>query len=76
MENPVTAHSGRVKLANSGVHLFADISTALSDRPLLYADCEGLFGENPTASGELDEFVAESIDSLRFASEGHLKERC
>ncbi|OAQ83700.1 patatin-like phospholipase domain-containing protein [Purpureocillium lilacinum] len=65
MENPVAAHSGRVKLANSGVHLFADISTALSDRPLLYADCEGLFGENPTASGELDEFVAESIDSLR-----------
>ncbi|KAK4071116.1 hypothetical protein Purlil1_13511 [Purpureocillium lilacinum] len=67
MENPVAANSDGVNPTSSGVHLFADVSTAQTDRPFLYADCEGLFGGNSETAGETDDFIKESIDSLKRA---------
>ncbi|RSL74673.1 hypothetical protein CEP51_011506 [Fusarium floridanum] len=48
-KTPVVGESGSYQSTSSNVHLYADPQTFLTENPVLYADCEGLHGnEIPT----------------------------
>lgn len=49
---PVIGSSSRADLPTSGdVHLYSDLRTSATSRPVLYGDCEGLHGGERTPSG-------------------------
>ncbi|KAJ4183357.1 hypothetical protein NW755_009848 [Fusarium falciforme] len=59
-KTPAVGESGSRQSTSSNVHLYADPQTFLSENPILYADCEGIDG---------DEIPTEMTKSLASASD-------
>lgn len=70
-QTPVPGSTGNEGVATSeGVHLYADPERLSTERPILYADCEGL------NAGERPPFAVELTSAAAYSYGRRLQKRC